>query len=55
MIQEIGGTLIRAGESFGAVHIVGFFESIAEMKNIFDTYQGAKTIQVETDGWTLEN
>jgi len=25
------------------------------MKNIFDTYQGAKTIQVETDGWTLEN
>ena len=55
MIQEIGGTLIRAGESFGAVHIVGFFESIAEMKNIFDTYQGAKTIQVETDGWALEN
>jgi hypothetical protein len=54
MIQEIGGSPIRAGESFGAVHLVGFFESIEEMKNVFDTYQGAKTIQVETGGWTLE-
>ena len=31
MIQEIGGILIREGESFGAVHLVGFFESIEEM------------------------
>ncbi|HIC17986.1 TPA: hypothetical protein EYO77_07735 [Candidatus Poribacteria bacterium] len=54
MIQEIGGSPIRAGESFGAVHLVGFFESIEEMKNVFDTYQGAKTIRVETGGWTLE-
>ena len=54
MIQEIGGTLIRAGESFGGVHLVGFFESIGEMKDIFDMYQGVKTMRVETDGWTPE-
>ena len=54
MIQEIGGILIREGESFGAVHLVGFFESIEEMEDVFDTYRGTKTMRVEAAGWSLE-
>ena len=54
MIQEMGGILIREGESFGAVHLVGFFESIEEMEDVFDTYRGTKTMRVEAAGWSLE-
>ena len=36
MIEEFGGRPIRAGESFGAAFIVGFFDSIEEMNEVYD-------------------
>ena len=54
MHHEIGGILIREGENFGAVDLVGFFESIEEMEDVFDTYRGTKTMRVESAGWSLE-
>ena len=38
MIEEIGGRPIKAGESFGAAYVVGFFDSPAEMEAVYDIY-----------------
>ena len=54
MIQEIGGMRVEAGESFGAVHLVGWFEHPSEMERVFDTYQGATALHVDDVQWRLE-
>jgi len=53
MIQEIGGFPVKAGESFGAVHLVGYFDDIAEMERAFDSHRGAKSIRVKQNQWSL--
>ena len=54
MIQEIGGRRVEAGESFGAVHLVGWFEDLSEMEQVFDTYKDATALHVEDSEWRLE-
>ena len=54
MIQEIGGRRVEAGESFGAVHLVGWFEDLSEMEQVFDTYKNATALHVEDSEWRLE-
>ena len=54
MIQEIGGMRAEAGESFGAVHLVGWFEHPSEMERVFDAYQGATALHVDDVQWRLE-
>jgi hypothetical protein len=53
MIEEIGGYPIRAGESFGAAFIVGYFNTIEEMNRTYDRYAGNTGLVVEMDGWRL--
>jgi hypothetical protein len=40
LIQEIGGRPVRAGETFGAAYVVGFFDTLAEMNAVYDRYAG---------------
>ena len=54
-IQEIGGWQVRAGEDFGAVHLIGFFDDIAEMAGVFDAHKGATTLRVGGDSWELKH
>ncbi|MFV1967194.1 MAG: hypothetical protein ACC628_17330 [Pirellulaceae bacterium] len=53
MIEEFGGRPIRAGESFSAAFIVGFFDSIAEMHATYDAFKGHNGLQVDETGWKL--
>ncbi len=53
MIEEIGGRPIKAGESFGAAFIVGFFDSVAEMHQVYDQYAGNTQLSVDSTGWKL--
>ncbi len=53
MIEEFGGRPIRAGESFSAAFIVGFFDSIDEMHTVYDQYAGHSGLQVSPEGWKL--
>jgi hypothetical protein len=53
MIQEIGGRPIQAGESFGAAYVVGFFDSIEEMHQVYDKYAGHLGLEVTEKGWKL--
>jgi hypothetical protein len=53
MIEEFGGRPVRAGESFRAAFIVGFFDSIEEMIQTYDEYAGHSGLEVSPSGWKL--
>lgn len=54
MIEEIHGRPTRAGETFSAAHIVGFFDDIPQMHRTFEQYQGHRSVRVDEQGWYLE-
>jgi len=39
--------------SFGAAWIIGFFDSIDEMNEVYDEHRGHTGLQVDTQGWKL--
>jgi hypothetical protein len=53
MIEEIGGRPVKAGESFGAAFVVGYFDSIEEMESVYDLYAGHQGLEVTAKGWKL--
>jgi hypothetical protein len=53
MIEEIHGKPVIAGESFSAVHIVGYFDTIEEMHKVYDRYQGHTALAADKSGWRL--
>ncbi len=52
-IEEFGGQNVKAGEWIGAVHLVGYFDSIAEMEHTYDAYRSAAGMQINSQGWSL--
>lgn len=53
MIEEIHGKLVKAGDSFSAAHIVGFFDTIEEMHSVYDRYRGHTALTADASGWRL--
>ena len=53
MIHEFGGRPVKAGGHFQAAFIVGYFDSIAEMKKVYDRYAGHTGLEVSKTGWKL--
>lgn len=53
MIEEIHGRPVKAGESFSAAHIVGYFDSIEEMHQVYARYKGHTRLEVDASGWRL--
>ena len=53
MIEEVYGKPIKAGESFSAAHIVGYFDSIDEMNKVNDKYAGTTKLSINPEGWSL--
>ena len=53
MIEEFGGRPIKSGESFSAAFVVGFFDSIAEMEEVYDRYINHTGLEMNDRGWTL--
>jgi hypothetical protein len=53
LIEEFGGLPIKAGESFSAAFIVGFFDSIDEMNSVYDFFAGYRDVEVTEQGWSL--
>ena len=45
---------MKAGESFGAAYVVGWFDDIAEMEKVYDRYKGKRGIVVEKGKFRLE-
>lgn len=53
MIEEFGERPIKAGESFSAAFIVGYFDSLDEANRVYDQYRGAEGLTVAPSGWKL--
>lgn len=53
LIEEIGGKPIKASDSFGAAFVVGFFDSVEEMQEVYDRYAGHNGLEVSPEGWRL--
>ena len=54
MIQENHRRGVKAGETFGAAYVIGWFDSRAEMETTYDQYKGKKRLVVESGRWRLE-
>jgi hypothetical protein len=52
-IQELHGKSVKAGETFGAAYVVGYFDDVAGMEKTFDHYPGTKGIAVDKHGFRL--
>lgn len=52
-IEELHGKAVKAGETFGAAYVVGYFDDIAEMNRVYDRYKGSRRIQVNAQGFTV--
>ncbi len=53
-ILEFGERAVKAGESFSAAFIVGFFDSIEEMERVYDEHKGPSRLEVSASGWKLK-
>lgn len=53
MIEEFGGRRIRPGGSFNAAFIVGYFDSVDQMHEVYDDYRGFTGLKVSEEGWEL--
>jgi len=53
-IEEVHGKPVKAGESFSAAHLVGFFDSVEEMHEVYEHYKGHTALSADASGWRLE-
>jgi hypothetical protein len=51
MIAEVHRRHVKAGEKFGAAHLVGFFDDVAQMERTYDQYKGATGLEIEGDSF----
>ncbi|MFH1267639.1 MAG: hypothetical protein ABIK89_18135 [Planctomycetota bacterium] len=53
MIEEIHGKPVKAGESFSAAHIVGYFDTIEDMHAVYEQNKGHTALSADKSGWRL--
>jgi hypothetical protein len=53
MILEIHGRPVQPGDSFRAVHLVGWFDSIAQMHELYRKYRGHTGLEITAEGYRL--
>lgn len=53
MIEEIGGRPVEPGDSFSAAFIVGYFDSIEEMHEVYDRHKGNTLVEADEKQWRL--
>jgi hypothetical protein len=54
LIHEFGERPVKAGESFSAAFIVGWFDAIEEMERVYDEHKGHSGLDVNASGWRLK-
>jgi hypothetical protein len=52
-ILETHGRPTKAGQSFSAAHLVGYFDTIDQMHAVYDRYRGHTALSVDDSGWRL--
>jgi hypothetical protein len=54
LIEELHGRAVKAGETFGAAYVVGWFDDVQEMERVYDRYKGASRIEVNAKGFLVK-
>jgi hypothetical protein len=54
MIEELHRRHVKAGESFGAAYVIGWFDDLPEMDRVYDQHKGATRLVVENGRFRLE-
>jgi hypothetical protein len=54
MIEELHRKHVKAGETFGAAYVIGWFDDIPQMQQTYDRYKGKKRIVIEGRQFRLE-
>jgi hypothetical protein len=54
MIEEVHGRPVKAGETFQATHLVGYFDDIDAMHAAYEQYRGKTRLSVSPEGWRLD-
>jgi hypothetical protein len=54
MIEELHRKPVRAGETFGAAYVVGYFDDIPEMERVYDRCKGKRLIVIRGGQFHLE-
>lgn len=52
-IEEIGRVPVGVGDRFSAAHIVGYFDTVAQMEAVYDRYAGCRELAADAGGWEL--
>jgi hypothetical protein len=53
MIEGVHGKPVKAGESFSAAHIVGYFDTVEDMHKVYDRNKGHTALTADASGWRL--
>lgn len=53
LITEVHGRPTKAGDSFSAAHLVGYFDTIEDMHAVYDQYKGHTGLTADAAGWRL--
>jgi hypothetical protein len=53
-IEELHRKKVKAGDTFGAAYIVGWFDDLAEMRKVYDHYKGKRRIVLDKGTFRLE-
>jgi hypothetical protein len=53
-IEELHRKKVKAGETFGAAYVVGWFDDVAAMEKVYDQFKGKHTIVVADGKFRLE-
>jgi hypothetical protein len=53
-IEELHRKKVKAGETFGAAYVVGWFDDVDEMNQVYDKYKGKRMIVVKNGAFHLE-
>jgi hypothetical protein len=53
-IEELHRKKVKAGDTFAAAYIVGWFDDLAEMRKVYDHYKGKHAIILEKSSFRLE-
>lgn len=53
-IQELHGKRVKKGETFGVAYVVGYFDDVKEMEQVYDRYRGKRKIVIERKTFRME-
>ena len=54
LIEELHRKKVKAGETFGAAYVIGWFDGVPEMNKVYDGYRGKSSMIVKDGKFRLE-